>query len=150
MTGEERISAPRAAVWATLNDPDILRLCIPGCQSLERKSPTELAAVVKIRIGPVSASFSGDVVLSNVQAPQSYTIWGEGKGGIAGFARGGADVTLTEDGDETILSYTVKAQIGGKLARFGSRLIDSASKKLARQFFSDLSAAAAEKAAQTG
>ncbi|CAN7176417.1 carbon monoxide dehydrogenase subunit G [Rhizobium sp. LjRoot30] len=141
MTGEERIAAPRDAVWAALNDPEILKQCIPGCQSLEMKSPTELSAVVKIRIGPVSASFTGDVILSNINAPESYTISGEGKGGIAGFAKGGADVSLKEEGPETLLVYDVKAQIGGKLAQLGARLIDSTSKKLAQQFFTDFTAA---------
>src|SRR3954464_824416 len=117
MTGEERIAAPRAAVWAALNDPDILKQCIPGCQSLERISPTQLTATVKLKIGPVSASFNGDVTLSNINAPESYTISGEGKGGIAGFAKGGADVVLKEDGDETILQYQAKAQVGGKIAQ---------------------------------
>ncbi|MCF3639208.1 carbon monoxide dehydrogenase subunit G [Rhizobium sp. TRM95111] len=140
MVGEERIKAPRDIVWAALNDPDVLRDCIPGCQSLTMKSPTELEAVVKIKIGPVSATFTGEVTLSNLNPPESYTIAGEGKGGIAGFAKGGADVKLTPDGDETILSYDVKAQIGGKLAQLGSRLIDSTSKKLAAQFFADLGA----------
>jgi carbon monoxide dehydrogenase subunit G len=140
MSGEERIAAPREAVWAALNDPDVLKACIPGCQSLTMKSPTELEATVKIKIGPVSASFSGEVTLSNLNPPESYTISGEGKGGIAGFAKGGADVRLTEDGDGTILAYDVKAQIGGKLAQLGSRLIDSTSKKLATQFFADLGA----------
>lgn len=141
MTGEERIAAPREAVWAALNDPEILKQCIPGCQSLEMKSPTELSAVVKIRIGPVSASFTGDVILSNINAPESYTISGEGKGGIAGFAKGGADVTLKDEGAETLLVYDVKAQIGGKLAQLGARLIDSTSKKLAQQFFTDFTTA---------
>ncbi|MEW9616891.1 carbon monoxide dehydrogenase subunit G [Shinella sp. S4-D37] len=140
MSGEERIAAPREAVWAALNDPDVLKACIPGCQSLTMKSPTELEATVKIKIGPVSASFSGEVTLSNLNPPESYTISGEGKGGIAGFAKGGADVRLTEDGDGTILAYDVKAHIGGKLAQLGSRLIDSTSKKLATQFFADLGA----------
>lgn len=140
MTGEERIAAPRDAVWAALNDPEILKACIPGCQSLTMKSPTELEATVKLKIGPVSASFSGEVTLSNLNPPESYTISGEGKGGIAGFAKGGADVRLIEDGEGTILSYDVKAQIGGKLAQLGSRLIDSSSKKLATQFFADFGA----------
>lgn len=141
LTGEERITAPRDVVWAALNNPDILKQCIPGCQSLEMKSPTELAATVKIKIGPVSATFNGEVTLSNINAPESYTISGEGKGGIAGFAKGGADVTLKEDGGDTILSYVVNAQIGGKLAQLGARLIDSTSKKLAQQFFADFTAA---------
>ncbi|MFT4161740.1 carbon monoxide dehydrogenase subunit G [Shinella zoogloeoides] len=140
MSGEERIAAPREAVWAALNDPEILKACIPGCQSLTLKSPNELEATVKIKIGPVSATFNGEVTLSNLNPPESYTISGEGKGGIAGFAQGGADVRLIEDGGETILAYDVKAQIGGKLAQLGSRLIDSTSKKLATQFFSDLGA----------
>jgi len=138
MSGEERIAAPREAVWAALNDPEVLKACIPGCQSLTMKSPNELEATVKIKIGPVSATFNGEVTLSNLNPPESYTISGEGKGGIAGFAKGGADVRLAEDGDGTILSYDVKAQIGGKLAQLGSRLIDSTSKKLAAQFFADL------------
>jgi carbon monoxide dehydrogenase subunit G len=141
MTGEERITAPRDTVWAALNNPDILRQCIPGCESLEWVSPTELTAKVKLKIGPVSASFSGDVTLSNINAPESYTISGEGKGGIAGFAKGGADVVLKEDGNETILHYEAKAQVGGKIAQLGSRLVDSSAKKLAQQFFSDFTAA---------
>lgn len=146
MTGEERIAAPRDIVWAALNDPEILRQCIPGCQSLEMRSPTELAATVKIKIGPVSASFSGEVLLSNINPPESYTISGEGKGGIAGFAKGGADVALKEDGNETLLQYDVKAQIGGKLAQLGSRLIDSTSRKLAAQFFADFNTAVSARA----
>ncbi|MCP8897268.1 carbon monoxide dehydrogenase subunit G [Shinella daejeonensis] len=140
MSGEERIAAPREAVWAALNDPDVLKDCIPGCQSLTKKSPTELEATVRVKIGPVSATFNGAVTLSDLNPPESYTISGEGKGGIAGFAKGGAAVRLTEDGDETILSYDVQAQVGGKIAQLGSRLIDSTSKKLAGQFFSDLGA----------
>lgn len=137
MNGEERIAASRDSVWAALNNPDILKQCIPGCETLEMKSPTELAATVKIKIGPVSASFKGDVTLGNMNPPESYTISGEGSGGIAGFAKGGADVSLRQDGADTILSYTVKAQIGGKLAMLGSRLIDSSAKKLAGQFFQE-------------
>ena len=146
MKGEERIAASRQAVWAALNDPEILRQCIPGCETLEMKSPTELSATVKIKIGPVSASFAGDVTLSNIDAPNGYTISGEGSGGIAGFAKGGADVALAEDGNETILSYTVSAQIGGKLAMLGSRLIDSTAKKLAGQFFQELNRVVSEQA----
>lgn len=139
--GEERISAPREIVWEALNDPEILKQCIPGCQSLERKSPTELAATVKLKIGPVSASFSGDVTLADINAPESYTIQGEGKGGVAGFAKGSAAVTLIEDGDDTLLRYQTKAQVGGKIAQLGSRLIDSSSQKLAAQFFADFNKA---------
>ncbi|WP_299865298.1 carbon monoxide dehydrogenase subunit G [uncultured Hoeflea sp.] len=147
MHGEERIAAPRQMVWEALNDPDVLRECIPGCQSLEKASDTEMSAVVKIKIGPVSAKFSGEVTLENINAPESYTIVGEGKGGIAGFAKGGADVKLTEDGAETILNYDVKAQVGGKLAQLGSRLIDSTSKKLAGQFFTKFNEVVSERAA---
>lgn len=140
MSGEERIAAKREVVWAALNDPEILRACIPGCQNLEMSSPTEMSATVKIKIGPVSATFNGEVTLSELNPPESYKISGEGKGGIAGFAKGGADVSLAEDGDETILSYKVDAQIGGKLAQLGSRLVDSTAKKLATQFFADFNA----------
>jgi carbon monoxide dehydrogenase subunit G len=141
MSGEERIAAKRDVVWAALNNPEILKACIPGCQNLDMASPTEMSATVKIKIGPVSATFSGDVTLSDLNPPEGYKISGEGKGGIAGFAKGGAEVKLTEDGDETILSYTVDAQIGGKLAQLGSRLIDSSAKKLAGQFFADFNKA---------
>lgn len=135
MTGEHRISAPRETVWDALNNADILRECIPGCTELDQKSPTELSAVVVQKIGPVKAKFAGDVELTNIKAPESYTIRGEGSGGVAGFAKGGADVTLAEDGDHTILSYEVHATVGGKLARLGGRLIDSTARKLAAQFF---------------
>jgi hypothetical protein len=135
MNGEERISAPREVVWAALNNPEILKQCIPGCQSLEMTGDNEMSATVKLKIGPVSATFKGAVVLENINAPESYTIAGEGKGGIAGFARGGADVHLREEDGVTVLTYDVKAQVGGKLAQLGSRLIDSTSKKLAGQFF---------------
>jgi carbon monoxide dehydrogenase subunit G len=148
MGGEERIAAPRQVVWEALNDPEILRQCIPGCQTLEQKSPTELIAAVKLKIGPVSANFSGEVTLSDVNPPESYTISGEGKGGIAGFAKGSATVTLVEDGPETLLRYSTTAQVGGKLAQLGSRLIDSTSQKLAGQFFSDFNKAVMAKSGQ--
>lgn len=135
--GEERIEAPVQKVWEALNDPDMLKACIPGCQSLEKKSDTELAATVVLKIGPIKATFAGEVTLKNLNPPYSYTIAGEGKGGIAGFAKGGADVKLTEDGaGTTILKYEAKADVGGKIAQLGSRLIESTSKKLAGQFFS--------------
>ncbi|TPW28347.1 CoxG family protein [Pararhizobium mangrovi] len=137
MNGEERIEAPRDTVWEALNDPDVLRQSIPGCQSLEKTDDNAFAAKVKVKIGPVNATFNGNVTLQNINPPESYTIVGEGNGGIAGFAKGSADVTLTPDGDHTLLSYAVKAQVGGKLAQMGSRLIDSTSKKLAGQFFSN-------------
>ena len=135
--GEERIAAPLQKVWEALNDPKILKDTIPGCQSLEMKSATEMAATVVLKIGPIKATFAGEVTLKNLDPPHSYTIEGEGKGGIAGFAKGGADVVLTEDGpDATILKYATKADVGGKIAQLGSRLISSTSKKLAGQFFS--------------
>lgn len=136
--GQERITAPVDVVWRALNDPDVLKQCIPGCETLEKKSDTELEATVTLKIGPIKAKFAGSVELSNLNPPYSYTISGEGKGGIAGFAKGGADVTLKEDGpDATILTYTAKADVGGKIAQLGGRLIESTSKKLASQFFSD-------------
>lgn len=134
--GEEKIPAPIGKVWAALNDPDVLKASIPGCQSLDKKSDTELTAVVSLKIGPIKAKFNGEVELKNLNPPHSYTIQGEGKGGIAGFAKGGADVNLAEDGaDSTVLTYSAKAEVGGKLAQLGSRLIESTSKKLAGQFF---------------
>jgi hypothetical protein len=135
MSGEYRIAAPRATVWAALNDPEILKASIPGCQELEKRSDTEMAAKVITKIGPVKATFNGEVTLSNINPPSGYTITGEGKGGVAGFAKGGADVALTEDGDGTILRYTAKAQVGGKLAQLGARLIDATAKQMADEFF---------------
>ncbi|EKF19375.1 SRPBCC family protein [Nitratireductor pacificus] len=138
--GEERIEAPVDAVWRALNDPEVLKACIPGCEELEKTSDTEFAATVALKIGPIKARFNGAVELSNLNPPHSYTISGEGKGGVAGFAKGGADVALREDGaDATILSYSAKADVGGKMAQLGSRLIQSTSKKLAGQFFSSFS-----------
>lgn len=139
LEGQERIAAPVQTVWEALNDPDILRECIPGCESLDKKSETEMEAVVALKIGPIKARFNGDVELVNLEPPHSYTIQGEGKGGIAGFAKGGADVKLAEDGEGgTLLTYVAKADVGGKIAQLGSRLIVSTSKKLAGQFFSNL------------
>lgn len=136
MVGEERITAPIEKVWEALNDPEVLKECIPGCQSLV-KTDDGLAATVVLKVGPIKATFDGTVTLSNLNPPNGYTISGEGKGGIAGFAKGGADVSLTADGpDATILKYTARADVGGKIAQLGSRLIESTSKKLAGQFFS--------------
>ncbi len=135
MTGERRIAAPRERVWEALNDPEVLARCIPGCQELNRESDTEMSAVVKSRVGPVSATFTGTVTLSDVVPPSGYRISGEGQGGVAGFAKGGAEISLAEDGAETVLSYTATAQVGGKLAQIGSRLIDSTAKKLTGEFF---------------
>lgn len=136
MTGSQTISAPREVVWAALNDPDVLKGAIPGCEEIEKVSDTEMKAKVTLKIGPVKATFNGTVTLDNINAPESYTIAGEGAGGAAGFAKGRADVNLVELGpEETELNYAVKADVGGKLAQLGSRLIDSTSKKLAGQFF---------------
>jgi carbon monoxide dehydrogenase subunit G len=137
MSGEYRIPAPRETVWLALNDPVILRECIPGCQSLEKTSETTMTAKVQAKVGPVKANFTGDVTLSNIDPPRGYTISGEGKGGVAGFAKGGADVALEEAGDDTILRYTAKAQVGGKLAQIGARLIDATAKQIADEFFNN-------------
>jgi uncharacterized protein len=139
MTGQYRIPAPREKVWAALNDPETLKASLPGCESLEKVSDHEFAATVVAKVGPVKAKFNGNVTLSNLNPPESYTISGEGKGGAAGFAKGGADVRLADDGDATLLSYTAKADVGGKLAQLGSRLIDGTAKKMAEEFFSNFS-----------
>ncbi|HBT41565.1 MAG TPA: carbon monoxide dehydrogenase [Rhodospirillaceae bacterium] len=133
---QRRIAASREAVFAALNDPEILAKAIPGCESLDKVSDTEFAAVVTAKVGPVRAKFNGQVTLSDLNPPESYTITGEGKGGAAGFAKGGAVITLVEDGDGTLLNYEVKADVGGKLAQLGGRLIEGTSKKLAGEFFS--------------
>lgn len=139
MNGSHIIPASRETVWEALNNPDVLRACIPGCEELEMSSPTEMSATVVTKIGPVKAKFKGDVTLENLNPPNSYTISGEGKGGIAGFAKGGADVTLTEVPEGTQLDYNVDAKVGGKIAQLGSRLIDSTARKLADQFFTNFS-----------
>ena len=135
MTGEYRIPASREAVWQALNDPDVLKQCIPGCDEIEKTSDTDFTAKVTAKVGPVKAKFSGAVTLSDIDPPNGYTISGEGTGGAAGFAKGGAKVALAEDGSDTILTYDVNATVGGKLAQIGSRLIDSTSKKMANEFF---------------
>ena len=138
ITGEYRIEAAREEVWTLINDPQVLSACIPGCQSLEGSPEEGFTATVAIKIGPVKATFKGEVRLSNIDAPESYTISGEGKGGVAGFAKGSADVHLAEDHGGTILTYKADAQVGGKLAQLGSRLVNSTAKKLADGFFSAL------------
>jgi len=143
MTGEFRIPAPRQRVWEALNDPEILKLSIPGCQALEKVSDTEFNGRVLASVGPVRATFGGKVTLSDLDPPQSYTISGEGSGGVAGFAKGGAKVELTEDGGATVLHYAVQAQVGGKLAQIGSRLIDGVARKMANDFFARFAAAVA-------
>jgi hypothetical protein len=134
--GEYRIAAPRDRVFAALNDPAVLQACIPGCESLEKTSDTEMKARVRLRIGPVSASFAGKVTLSDIDPPNGYRISGEGQGGAAGFAKGGAVVKLADDAGTTVLTYDVDAQVGGKIAQVGARLIDGTAKKLADEFFS--------------
>jgi carbon monoxide dehydrogenase subunit G len=134
--GEEKINAPIEAVWAALNDPEVLKDCIPGCQSLERVGDNKLAAAVTLKLGPIKAKFAGEVELKNLNPPHGYTIEGEGKGGIAGFAKGSADVALTEESPKvTLLKYQATSDVGGRIAQLGSRLITSTSKKLAGQFF---------------
>ena len=153
MTGEYKIAAPRARVWAALNDPDVLRQAIPGCEDVKKLSDAELEASARAKIGPVSARFTGKVVLSDLNPPLGYTLTGEGSGGAAGFAKGEAKVSLSEDGDATVLRYTVKAIIGGKLAQLGQRLVDGAAKKMADEFFekfSDLAGGRIETPAQDG
>jgi uncharacterized protein len=140
MTGEYRVAAPQRKVWDALNNPDILKQCITGCEEVQKISSTEFTAKVQARVGPVSARFSGKVTLSDLDPPNGYRISGEGQGGIAGFAKGGAEVHLTPDGDATTLTYKVTAQVGGKLAQIGSRLIDSTARKYADDFFAKFAA----------
>ncbi|ABC89218.1 hypothetical conserved protein [Rhizobium etli CFN 42] len=146
-TGEERIAAPRDIVWAALNDPEIMRDCIPGCQGIERLSPSAFEATIKVKFSLLSATFHGLLTLSNIDAPESYTLSAEGKGGLAGFARGSADVVLEARGEETILHYRAKAELGGRLAQLGARLLDSTSQRLAENFFSDFNSAVVAKMA---
>lgn len=144
MTDSQRIAAPRDKVWEALNDAEVLRRCIPGCESLEMASPTEMTATVLFKVGPVKARFAGKVTLSDLDPPHGYHISGEGSGGASGFARGGATVRLEEEGPEaTVLHYTVEARIGGKIAQLGARLIDSTARKLAGEFFESFAAVVA-------
>lgn len=135
LTGEQRIAAPRAKVWEALNDPAVLRQCIPGCQSLEKEADDRLRAVAEIKIGPIGARFAGLVTLSDLDPPNGYTIAGEGQGGMAGSAKGGARVRLSDDAGGTLLSYDVDAQVAGRLAQLGGPIIDATAKQLAGQFF---------------
>ena len=147
MTGEEIIAAPRRVVWDALNDPEVLKQCITGCEEIKKKSDTEFEAKVTAKVGPVKASFIGAVKLSKLNPPRSYVISGEGKGGVAGFAKGGATVQLSDTADgQTKLSYDVDAQVGGKLAQIGSRLIDSTAKKMAADFFKKFNKVVSERA----
>ncbi len=135
MSGERRIPAPREKVWAALNTPETLRTSIPGCETLERLEDNSLKATASVKVGPISAKFAGKVQLLDLDPPNGYRIEGEGQGGVAGFAKGGAVVRLVADGAETILSYEVKAQVGGKIAQLGARLIDATAKQMADAFF---------------
>ena len=141
MTGERRIPAPRQRVWEALNDTETLRQSIPGCEKLEMTGENEMRATASVKIGPISARFTGEVTLSEIDPPNGYRISGKGQGGAAGFANGGANVSLTEDGDVTVLSYVVKAQVGGKLAQLGARLVDATAKQMADAFFDRFTAA---------
>jgi carbon monoxide dehydrogenase subunit G len=140
MTGERLIPAPRQKVWDALNDPAILKACIPGCETLEKTADNELRATASVKIGPIGAKFNGKVQLTDLDPPTSYRISGEGQGGVAGFAKGGATVHLTDQGDGTLLKYVVNAQVGGKIAQLGARLIDATSKQMADLFFDKFSA----------
>jgi uncharacterized protein len=142
MSGEIVLPADKATVWARLNDADTLKASIPGCESLEKLSDTDFQALVKVKVGPVSARFKGKVHLTDMDPPNSYRIAGEGEGGVAGFAKGGATVSLADaEGGGTRLSYQVDAQVGGKIAQLGARLIDGSARKLAGEFFSNFAKA---------
>jgi uncharacterized protein len=142
MNGEVELAAPREVVWAKLNDPEVLKASIPGCEELERTEDNDgFRAAVKVKVGPVSARFKGRVTLSDLDPPNGYRINGEGEGGVAGFAKGGAAVHLAEKDGGTLLTYEVEAQIGGKLAQLGQRLINGTAKKLADEFFTNFAKA---------
>lgn len=138
-SGEYRIAASREEVWSALNDPDVLGACIEGCQRVEKLDEEHFEVTVKAKVGPVSATFNADLELSDIQPPVSYTISGNAKGGAAGFAKGSASVQLEEEEGVTVLSYGVKANVGGKLAQIGSRLVDGAARKMADDFFAEFS-----------
>ena len=145
MKGEVELPADRKTVWDALNDADVLKACIPGCETLERTEENAFRATAKMKIGPVSAAFKGKVNLLDLDPPNGYRIVGEGEGGVAGFAKGGATVRLADKEAGTRLSYDVEAQIGGKIAQLGARLIDGVAKKMADQFFTDFAKAVAER-----
>jgi carbon monoxide dehydrogenase subunit G len=144
MTGEVQLPAERAKVWDKLNDPEILKQCVPGCEQLDRIGDNEFQAVATVKVGPVKARWKGKIKLSEFDPPNSYRITGEGEGGVAGFAKGGATVSLADKDGGTLLSYNVEAQIGGKLAQLGQRLINSAAKKTADDFFERFKVVAAQ------
>lgn len=138
MTNTQVVPASQEVTWKALNDPEVLKACIPGCESIEKISDTEYNLVMRARVGPVNAKFRGKMTLTDLKAPESYTIVFEGQGGVAGFARGNASVNLVPDSGSTRLDYVAKAQVGGKLAQVGSRLIDGAAQKMANEFFTAL------------
>lgn len=140
MTGERRIAANQQTVWSALNDANVLKQCIPGCESLEKLSDTEMTAKLTVAVGPVHATFTGKVKLSELDPPNGYRLSGEGSGGIAGHAKFGATVRLAGDGKDTVMKYEAQAEVGGKLAQLGGRLIDSAAKKLTDEFFEKFAA----------
>jgi hypothetical protein len=135
MSGEERISATQGETWTALNDPEILKACVPGCESIERVAENEYQVLMVARVGPVSAKFKGKLVLSDLDPPNAYAIAFEGQGGAAGFGKGSARVQLAPEGAGTLLRYQVKASVGGKLAQIGSRLVDAAARKISQDFF---------------
>ncbi|MET1081951.1 MAG: carbon monoxide dehydrogenase subunit G, partial [Burkholderiales bacterium] len=142
MNDQIRLEASREAVWAALNDPEVLKACIPGCESLEKVSDTEFVSNVVVKVGPIKAKFAGKVTLSDIVPPVSYRLTGEGQGGVAGFAKADITVRLEPEGPATtVLHYAVSANIGGKLAQLGSRMIDSTARKLADQFFASFNEA---------
>ena len=146
MPGERRIPAPRDLVWKTLNDPEALKACVPGCEAFDPIGENEYEAKMKAKVGPVKATFTGKVLVEDIDAPNGYRLSGEGQGGVAGFAKGGATVKLTTEGDETVLVYEASAQIGGKLAQIGSRLVKSSAEQYATRFFDALAEQIAERA----
>jgi len=135
MTGEQLIALPQSATWAALNDPEVLKDCIPGCESITRTADQEYEVLMTAKVGPVSAKFKGKMTVADADPPRSYTLRFEGQGGVAGFARGEANISLSPEGPATRLAYTAKATIGGKLAQVGSRLIDGVARQLAGKFF---------------
>jgi hypothetical protein len=139
-TGRYMIPATAEAVWAAINDPEVLKVCIPGCETLEKRDPAHFAASVRLKIGPMSATFTGDVALTDLDPPRRCVLKGEGQGGVAGFAKGEAEVLLDPEGDGTALAYTAKATVGGKLAQVGQRLIDGVVRQIADEFFARFAA----------
>jgi carbon monoxide dehydrogenase subunit G len=135
MSSAQLVPAPQDKVWEALNDPELLKACIPGCESIEAAGENAYKIVMLAKVGPVRARFTGKMQLAEMNPPESYSLVFEGEGGMAGFAKGKADVKLSPEGEGTLLSYTAKAQIGGKLAQIGSRLVDGAAKKTADDFF---------------